>query len=260
MKPNFNYTIKVFNVPSVATNCTVLFRTNDWKDRTKYLDSEMKVLYTTPSQEEVDNLKYILLNIGADATSEQLKEIRFLILEGDHTQNPPSYFEGLKSVGDGVDEIVVESVNGGNLFEIVIRNSDDRVFVSPLLKYRVITGIGTGDIPEEEPKLLILDSLISKVHKLDVNFQNGISRVSQLEASENIRVSNEDIRISNEINRQEIFNSTIDRINTAIASGTNDLEVREARISMDGTVYDTLNQRISAIETNPYILFETVEG
>lgn len=41
-----------------------------------------------------------------------------LILEGDHTQNPPSYFEGLKSVGqsattleDGADEIVVSSVN-----------------------------------------------------------------------------------------------------------------------------------------------------
>ena len=29
---------------------------------------------------------------------------------------------------------------------------------------------------------------------------------------------------------------------------------------MDGTVYDTLNQRINAIENNPYILFETVEG
>lgn len=38
-----------------------------------------------------------------------------MILEGDHTQNPPSYFEGLKSVGDGVDEIVVSSVNE-NLF------------------------------------------------------------------------------------------------------------------------------------------------
>ena len=150
--------------------------------------------------------------------------------------------------------------NGVNIFEIVIRNSDDSVFVSPLLKYRVITGIGTGDIPEEEPKLLILDSLISKVHKLDIDFQDGIRRVSQLELSESIRVSNENERISNENNRQEVFNSTIDRINTAIASGTNDLEVREARISMDGTVYDTLNQRISAIETNPYILFETVEG
>ena len=149
---------------------------------------------------------------------------------------------------------------GVNIFEIVIRNSDDSVFVSPLLKYRVVAGVGTGDIPKEEPKLLILDSLISKVHKLDIDFQDGIRRVSQLELSESIRVSNENERISNENNRQEVFNSTIDRINTAIASGTNDLEVREARISMDGTVYATLNQRINAIETNPYILFETVEG
>ena len=149
---------------------------------------------------------------------------------------------------------------GVNIFEIVIRNSDDSVFVSPLLKYRVVAGVGTGDIPKEEPKLLILDSLISKVHKLDIDFQDGIRRVSQLELSESIRVSNENERISNENNRQEVFNSTIDRINTAIASGTNDLEVKEARTSLDGTVYDTLNQRINAIETNPYILFETVEG
>lgn len=47
-----------------------------------------------------------------------------IILEGDHTQNPPSYFEGLKSVGqsattseDGVDEVSVESVNE-NLLDI----------------------------------------------------------------------------------------------------------------------------------------------
>ena len=149
---------------------------------------------------------------------------------------------------------------GINIFEIVIRNSDDSIFVSPLLKYKIVEGIGTGDIPDEEPKLLILDSLISKVHKLDVSFQDGIRRVSQLESSENIRVSNENTRISNENNRQRIFNSTIDRINSAIASGTNDLEVREARISMDGTVYDTLNERLNAIETRPYVLFETVEG
>lgn len=149
---------------------------------------------------------------------------------------------------------------GFNLFEIVIRNSDDSTFVSPLLKYKVVEGIGTGDIPKEEPKLLILDSLISKVHKLDIDFQDGIRRVSQLELSENIRVSNENERISNENKRQETFNSTMDRINTAIASGTNDLEVREARISINGTVYNTLNDRLNAIETNPYILFETVEG
>ena len=52
------------------------------------------------------------------------------ILEGDHTQNPPTYFEGLKSVGqsattseDGVDEISVESVKGdGNLVEYIELN------------------------------------------------------------------------------------------------------------------------------------------
>ena len=43
-------------------------------------------------------------------------ELQIILLEGDHTQNPPSYFEGLKSVGQGVDEIVVSSVNE-NLFE-----------------------------------------------------------------------------------------------------------------------------------------------
>lgn len=150
--------------------------------------------------------------------------------------------------------------DGINIFEIVIRNSDDSIFVSPLLKYRVMAGIGLGDIPEEEPKLLLLDSLISNVQRLDINFKDGIIRVSQLESLENTRISNENTRIANENERQEIFNSTIDRINAAISSGTNDLEVKEARTSLDGTVYDTLNQRINAIENNPYILFETIEG
>lgn len=52
--------------------------------------------------------------------------MELMIVEGDHTQNPPNgYIEGLKSVGqsattseDGVDEIVVSSVKGdGNLFD-----------------------------------------------------------------------------------------------------------------------------------------------
>ena len=52
-------------------------------------------------------------------TSSELDKLKksVIILEGDHTQNPPSYFEGLMSVGQDVDEIVVESVKGdGNLF------------------------------------------------------------------------------------------------------------------------------------------------
>ena len=60
---------------------------------------------------------------GGYSLSDGDKLLKSIILEGDHTQNPPSYFEGLKSVGqsattseDGVDEIVVSSVNE-NLFD-----------------------------------------------------------------------------------------------------------------------------------------------
>ena len=44
------------------------------------------------------------------------QKFKFMILEGDHTQNPPSYFEGLMSVGQDVDKIEVLSVNE-NLFD-----------------------------------------------------------------------------------------------------------------------------------------------
>lgn len=52
--------------------------------------------------------------------SYEIKDV--MLLEGDHTQNPPSYFEGLKSAGqsaseDGADEIVVSSINE-NLFDV----------------------------------------------------------------------------------------------------------------------------------------------
>lgn len=50
-----------------------------------------------------------------DITSGSFTIENFMILEGDYTQNPPSYFEGLKSVGDGVDKIEVLSSNGNLL-------------------------------------------------------------------------------------------------------------------------------------------------
>lgn len=42
-------------------------------------------------------------------------DISILLLEGDHTNNPSSYFEGLLSVGQDVEEVSVLSVNNGNL-------------------------------------------------------------------------------------------------------------------------------------------------
>lgn len=65
----------------------------------------------------------IWLSLSKTETVEQ--NLQVVLLEGDHTQNPPSFFEGLASVGDGVDEVVVESVNE-NLFttsKIVVQDN-----------------------------------------------------------------------------------------------------------------------------------------
>lgn len=63
-----------------------------------------------PSTEKLINTTCLYSNGWSLADKESLKS-KYSILEGDYTQNPPSYFEGLKSVGDGADEIVVSSVN-----------------------------------------------------------------------------------------------------------------------------------------------------
>ena len=59
-------------------------------------------------------------DVNSEVDKEAMK--KQLILEGDHTQNPPNgYIEGLKSVGQNVDEVSVESVNGdGNLFDATL--------------------------------------------------------------------------------------------------------------------------------------------
>ena len=55
--------------------------------------------------------------VGDSCTTGQII-FNCIVLEGDHTQNPPSYFEGLMSVGQDVDEIeVLSRKEDGNLFD-----------------------------------------------------------------------------------------------------------------------------------------------
>lgn len=71
----------------------------------------------------INNIKLKMAN----AKNGGVLEYRMIVLEGDHTQNPPSgYIEGLKSVGQDVDEVSVASVNE-NLFngEFVIGSITD---------------------------------------------------------------------------------------------------------------------------------------
>lgn len=61
----------------------------------------------------VTNVRLIANNDSTDTFS--LDDVMVII--GDYTQNTPSYFEGIGSVGNGVDKIEVLSMNNGNLID-----------------------------------------------------------------------------------------------------------------------------------------------
>ena len=79
--------------------------------------------FTLTTNETPHNEIWVYFTVGSTIVGTP-KLSNVVVLEGDHTQNPPNgYIEGLKSVGqsaseDGTDEIVVSSVNAyGNLWD-----------------------------------------------------------------------------------------------------------------------------------------------
>lgn len=114
-KPNIPHPISIFNESfTIPLNATGVF---------------VKKLTTKASFEGcTTGLRAYIL----DTCKSGSVKARIGVLEGDHTQSPPSYFEGLKSVGDRADEVVVESVKGdGNLVEhielngVIVANGKD---------------------------------------------------------------------------------------------------------------------------------------
>lgn len=60
--------------------------------------------------------KSLYFTIGCEPGSIGEFECYVAILEGDHTQNPPEFFEGIKSVGQDVDEITIATTNAPMFF------------------------------------------------------------------------------------------------------------------------------------------------
>ena len=90
-----------------------------WK-RSVILHANKQVVVTTTPTEYVSYI-YGAGSSGWDVNSEAHKqELKnaCVLLEGDHTQNPPSYFEGLMSVGEDVDKI--EVLSNGDLYNIEV--------------------------------------------------------------------------------------------------------------------------------------------
>ena len=127
LKTNTKYTI-ILNVLENTTGAKFYYLDNNVPTSvfksSVYLSANSKGIITQ-LVETVDDFSERNIGMRTDSDAGYVK-FTYMLLEGDHTQNPPNgYIEGLKSVGqsattseDGVDEIVVSSVNGdGNLFD-----------------------------------------------------------------------------------------------------------------------------------------------
>lgn len=77
-----------------------------------------KFVFTITTISDFSNVNIGLRTFVDNINSEVGCKLKFriIILEGDHTQNVPKYFKGLKSVGEDVDKIIVLSTkSSGNL-------------------------------------------------------------------------------------------------------------------------------------------------
>lgn len=164
---------------------------------------------------------------------------------------------GAVKVADGVVEVPL-GVNGTSqpgmyMFDFKIVRPGSKTIGVPLVSYTVTQSINTDEIVTQDDRLPVLNDLIVKI-------QDATSASTQATNECNAATQNSIIATNNSIQATNNVNNAMKSINNAIASGTVDLELKQLRTSLDGTVYATANDRINAIEKQPYILFEEVIG
>ncbi len=128
-KPFTTYTIIVDVLENTFQNINILrvSSPNNTADNTKSCFNEYKAInggetglfiFGLTSVSDFTDVNLGLRTfIGNDNAEVGCKlKFRIIILEGDHIQNAPKYFKGLKSVGEDVDKIMVSSLkSSGNL-------------------------------------------------------------------------------------------------------------------------------------------------
>lgn len=82
-------------------------------------ESESNVFKFTTNETFSSNYKPHIYNKGTLLTQEDVDSVKIVIIEGDHTSKPISYFEGLKSVAQPTNKVEVLLV-GENLFDGVM--------------------------------------------------------------------------------------------------------------------------------------------
>lgn len=147
-KPNTTYTV-VFTKFRGISRITIQNGDSQNTIINGYINAQdNKLVYTFVTKEElVKSAQILYLLVDSKSTTLDIEVENPMIFEGDLTANPPSgYIEGLKSVGDGVDEVVVSSCNS-NLFDDEYYNNikcTDFVKISDdkLVTFTSNTGLG----------------------------------------------------------------------------------------------------------------------
>ena len=137
IKPNTQYTL-IINLIENTTNESIYINNKDetngyfknfsWKGKSDLGVSS----YLVTTVDDVTNKKYSVRT--KTKTEGQYAKLQILLLEGDHTDKDISYFEGLKSVGQDVDEISVSSCN-------------ENLIPTPTYRLDISSGSSTNNYP-----------------------------------------------------------------------------------------------------------------
>lgn len=128
--------------------------------------------------------------------------------------------------------------------------NEDLIYRTSILTIRISDSIiCDDDISEDDPKVVILDTLIQKVTELDSTLTENESvraeNESERETNENVRISNENTRISNENKRSEEENNRISAESTRVSNEKNRVESENQRITQEETRQSNESTRIS---------------
>lgn len=158
-------------------------------------------------------------------------------------------YDGKRSIIDIIfpsDALVV----GTNQLNFLINRKDGSVAQSPVLKYTVWQGLTTDASVEADSKYPLIIALINSVDKAlnDANLaicamnnalnSIGNSTINADKAAEKaiLAANNADSKVDEKIGDVDI----------ALAAGTVDLEIKEARKDASGFVHDTVKQRLDS--------------
>ena len=161
-----------------------------------------KNIYKVDKSNDFNQIKVVFKK----STNENVlpSEFKNIILEGDHTQNPPSYFEGLKSVGQGTDEIVVSSCNN-------IKEFKHNKVTSSLVYDFDITDIVDNNFDLFNPfsyklKVIINDAVTNKWKRDIINLGHGVHNIKLNDDEKVIKVRGVLADGWHSVNSEDFFN------------------------------------------------------